>query len=342
MGIANTNGAGQDDILFDPNVFGTTPRTINLAGALPEINTSLSINGPGAKLLTVRRDTGGDYGVFNAPNVGFELALSRMTISNGLTSGFGGGLYSLSRASIAQVAFTGNDAAAGGGLSLVNADGTVKDSTFSGNAADSAGGGIYLQANNHSLRVIDTTLSGNSAVLGGGGIENAAQDGTQSLVEIVNSTIAHNDAPSGGGIEAFTQIASGSAAAITLRNSIVANNTLTNLATFSICDGCSPTIVSLGYNLTDDPTTEFLDQPNDRVDTDPLLRPLADNGGPTKTHALKPGSPALDSGDRSGSNADQRGYLRAYDQPGVTNIGDGSDIGALEQDDTLLRDGFDG
>jgi len=64
--------------------------------------------------------------------------------------------------------------------------------------------------------------------------------------------------------------------------------------------------------------------------------------GPTKTHALKPGSPALDSGDRSGSNADQRGYLRAYDQPGVTNIGDGSDIGALEQDDTLLRDGFDG
>jgi len=342
MGIANINGAGQDDILFDPNVFGATPQTINLAGALPEINTSLTINGPGAKLLTVRRDTGGDYGVFNAPNGGFELALSGMTISNGLTSGFGGGLYSVSRTSVAQVAFTGNDAAAGGGLSLVNADGTVKDSTFSGNAADSAGGGIYFQANNHSLRVIDTTLSGNSAVLGGGGIENASQDGTQSLVEIVNSTVADNDAPSGGGVEAFTQVASGSAAAITLRNSIVANNTLPNLATLSICDGCSPTIVSLGYNLTDDPTPVYLDQPTDWIDTDPMLRPLADNGGPTKTHALKPGSPALDAGDRSGSNTDQRGYQRPYDQSGPTNVSDGSDIGAFEQDDTLFSDGFDG
>jgi hypothetical protein len=106
--------------------------------------------------------------------------------------------------------------------------------------------------------------------------------------------------------------------------------------------GGSASIVSLGYNLTDDPTTAYLDQLTDWINTDPLLRPLADNGGPTKTHALKPGSPALDSGDRSGLNTDQRGFLRPYDQPGLTNVSDGSDIGALEQDDTLFRDGFDG
>ena len=156
------------------------------------------------------------------------------------------------------------------------------------------------------------------------------------------STIVGNSSPSGGGVEAYRQVAAASDARITLRNTIVANNALPNLSATAACAGCSAEIVSLGYNLTNDPTPVFLDQLTDWIDTDPLLRPLADNGGPTKTHALKPGSPALDSGDRSGSNSDQRGYQRPYDQPGVTNISDGSDIGALEQDDTLFRDGFDG
>ena len=62
----------------------------------------------GAKLLTVRRDTGGDYRVFNAPNGGLELALSGLTISNGRAADIGGGLVSLSRASMARLAFAGN------------------------------------------------------------------------------------------------------------------------------------------------------------------------------------------------------------------------------------------
>lgn len=343
MGIANINGAGQDDIVFDPSVFGTTPQTINLAGALPDIATSLSINGPGAKLLTVRRDTGGDYRVFNAPNGGLELALSGLTISNGRAADIGGGLVSLSRASMAQLAFASNYAGFnGGGLAIGFADGTVKDSTFSSNSAGSAGGGIYFQAYNETLRISGSTISGNDATLGGGGVENFAENGAPSHVDVVNSTIAGNTAPSGGGIEAYSQSTAGSASVVTLRNSIVADNTPSNLAELSICDGCSADIASHGYNLTDDATAQYLDQPTDQVATDPLLRPLADNGGPTRTHALKPGSPALDAGDRSGSNRDQRGYLRGYDQPAVTNIGDGSDIGALEQDDTLFRDGFGG
>ena len=173
-------------------------------------------------------------------------------------------------------------------------------------------------------------------------MENDAENSAPGHVEIVNSTIAGNTAPSGGGVEAYSQSAAGSASVVTLRNSIVANNTPSNLAELSICDGCSADIASHGYNLTDDPTPQYLDQPTDQFGTDPLLRPLADNGGPTRTHALKPGSPALDSGDRSGSNRDQRGYLRGYDQTAVANVGDGSDIGALEQDDTLFRDGFGG
>ena len=343
MGLANLDGAGQDDILFDPDVFGATPQTINLAGALPDIQSSISVNGPGAKLLTVRRDTGGDYGVFSAGS-GHEVAFSGLTMSNGRAADFGGGLVSFSRTSLAQVALTGNYAGTnGGGLDVIFADATVKDSTFSGNSAGSSGGGIAFEVlGQNTLRLTSATISGNDAPSGGGGLEEFSQYGGLGRVEIVNSTIAGNTAPSGGGIEAYSQGDGGSIESITLRNSIVANNTLPNLSASGNCAGCIAGIVSLGYNLTDDTTMQFLDQPTDWIDTDPLLRPLADNGGPTKTHALKPGSPALDSGNGSGSFTDQRGFERPYDQPGVTNISDGSDIGALEQDDSLFHDGFDG
>lgn len=65
---------------------------------------------------------------------------------------------------------------------------------------------------------------------------------------------------------------------------------------------------------------------------DPLLGPLADNGGPTPTHALRFNSPALDSGSSSGLATDQRGIARPVDSPEVANVegGDGSDIGAYE------------
>ena len=342
MLLANANSPSPVDILFDPNVFGT-PQTINLAGALPDIATSLSVIGPGAKLLTVRRDTGGDYRVFNAPSGGFELAFSGLTISNGV-GGFGGGaLHTFSRLSIAQVAAVGNSETGGlggGAVALIGADGTIKDSTFSGNGTAGAGGAIYFQGSNSQLRVLNSTISGNNAAFGGG-VGILADGGVTTNLEMTSSTIATNSAPTNGGVDVFAQNNPAAASIIRLRNSIVARNTLPNMGTGTFGGG-GASIVSLGYNLTDDPTPVFLDQATDWINTDPLLRPLSDNGGPTKTHALKPGSPALDSGNRSGSNADQRGLVRPYDQPGVTNISDGSDIGALEQDDSLFHDGFDG
>ncbi|HEY2395488.1 MAG TPA: choice-of-anchor Q domain-containing protein [Rudaea sp.] len=340
MLLANSNSPSPVDILFDPNVFAT-PQTINLASALPDINTSLSVNGPGAKLLTVRRDTGGDYRIFNV-NGGYEAAFSGLTISNGAGSA-GAGLACSSRLALAQTSFTGNSDTSnygGGGLALFGADGTIKDSTFSGNNTGGSGGGILFQGNQSVLRVTNTTISANVAGFGGGISTLNLTDGLTTL-ELASSTIANNTAPANGGVDVYTQDSLAVLATARLRNSIVANNSLPNLGVGNAGGGAA-TIVSLGYNLTDDATAIFLDLVSDQVNTDPMLRPLADNGGPTKTHALKPGSPALDAGDRSGSNADQRGYQRPYDQPGVTNVGDGSDIGALEQDDTLFRDGFDG
>ncbi len=71
----------------------------------------------------------------------------------------------------------------------------------------------------------------------------------------------------------------------------------------------------------------------DQKNTDPKLAPLGDNGGPTFTHALLIGSPAIDKGkDLSGTGKDQRGLTRPNDDPSITNAagGDGSDIGAFE------------
>jgi hypothetical protein len=63
-----------------------------------------------------------------------------------------------------------------------------------------------------------------------------------------------------------------------------------------LSDGFS-TIRSDGYNVSSDDGNGYLNGPGDQIHTDPLLGPLQDNGGPTFTHALLPGSPAIDSGD---------------------------------------------
>jgi hypothetical protein len=86
----------------------------------------------------------------------------------------------------------------------------------------------------------------------------------------------------------------------------------------------------LGHNLEDGDTCN-LDQPTDLVNTDPLLQPLGDNGGPTETHALAEGSPAVDQGSCAGLATDQRGYPRPVDIPGVADADDGCDIGAYER-----------
>src|SRR4029453_14322969 len=91
------------------------------------------------------------------------------------------------------------------------------------------------------------------------------------------------------------------------------------------------TITSLGYNLSTDSAGGFLSQPTDLVNTNPLLGPLRDNGGPTFTHALLCGSPAIDAGTNfTGSATDQTGALRPFDYPTVVNVADATDIGAFE------------
>jgi CSLREA domain-containing protein len=336
---ANIN-PDQNDILFDSALFGVVPQTINLASALPFIDSSLSINGPSAKLLTLRRDTGGDYRILHSPNGTRELALSGITLSNG--RGDGGGIRSLCRTSIAEVSIQNNadiGGIGGGGIQLVFADGTIKNSSITNNTTSASGGGIHFQPFNQRLRFINTTLSGNQAGIDSGAIIAANQDGSTAVLEISNSTIVNNTAPVNGGILAFTQGNPASVMNVLLRNTIIANNTLPNLNALSAAG--TPQITSQGFNLSNDNGTVFLNQATDKINTNPQLSPLADNGGPTRTHAPLSNSPAIDAAGFNG-NRDQIGYARGVDVAGVVNAigGDGSDIGAVELP-LLFRDGFE-
>ena len=94
-------------------------------------------------------------------------------------------------------------------------------------------------------------------------------------------------------------------------------------------------VTSLGYNFSSDDGGGFLTGMGDQINTDPMLGPLQDNGGPTFTHALLTGSPAIDAGKTSQpATRDQRGagFVRTFDNASIANAngGDGTDIGAYE------------
>jgi hypothetical protein len=200
----------------------------------------------------------------------------------------------------------------GGGLSSGGTL-TVTGSTLSRNSASRSGGGIY-NLNIGTLTVTDSTFSGNSAIYGGGGIANLG------TLTVTNCTLSGNSATfsTGGGISEYPS------ATTHCRNSLLAGNTAPG------SPDLGGTLTSQGHNLIGDGTGGSGYDPTDLVGTsaapiDPLLGPLQDNGGPTQTHALLPGSPAIDAGNNVyASMWDQRG-------PGFPRIIHGTiDIGAFE------------
>ncbi|MFL6505950.1 MAG: choice-of-anchor Q domain-containing protein, partial [Candidatus Udaeobacter sp.] len=179
------------------------------------------------------------------------------------------------------------------------------NSTISGNFASSYGGGIACGKSG--LTVINSTISGNSAGAYGGGIVGGSFD-----MMIVNSTVSGNSAPTCGGVCGGMEIA----------------NTILNANASGNIDG---TVTSQGYNISSDDGGGLLTGPGDQINTDPLLGPLRNHGGPTLTHMPMRGSPAIDAGDPNFTpppDHDQRGacFLRVF--------GGRIDVGSVE---TQLR-----
>jgi hypothetical protein len=295
--------------------------TINLAGPLPDLARNVSIEGPGSDLMTVRRDTGVDYSIFQV-DAGVTVSISGLTISNGNGSD-SSGIYDLGTLTVTGCTISGNmgdgittslgtlltvtnstmSNNTGAGI-ICNGIAMVTNCTISGNMR----GGIYSGG---TLTVSSSTIAGNSG-LNGGGIFNAA------TLTVSNSTIAGNSATvHGGGIYTL----SGSMSA---RNTIIAENKA------SEGPDVYGNLGSQGHNLLGDPqdVTGFnLD--TDLVHVDPLLGPLQDNGGPTFTMALLPGSPAIGAGDPTNDPAtDQRGFPRL--------VNGTIDIGAFEVQGTAV------
>ena len=272
-------GSGTDTITF------TVSGTITLGSTLPEITSSgLTIDGSGQS-ITISGNN--DVRVMSV-DAGAVLTLKYLTVANG-NAGFGG------------VADPNTE---GGGIYNAGGTLTVTNCTFSGNRA-AVGGGIDGYG---TFAVVNSTFSGNSASTQGGGINN----GAPSTLSITNSTFSGTSAPSGsgGGILNYS--------ALNLANTILANNTGGDCALASSPFGLG-TLNASGMNLVKDGSCGASSDPSNFIVADPMLGPLANNGGPTMSMALLTGSPAIDTADDAicaappVNNIDQRGEPRSVD-----------------------------
>ncbi|MEM8943643.1 MAG: choice-of-anchor Q domain-containing protein [Planctomycetota bacterium] len=301
--------------------------TIALTGGRFTVTQNVTVVGLGADQLTISGENASRIFVFG----GGTYALSGLDLANGFTDGTGGAINaqpghdltitdSIIRDSRADLA--------GGGISAVQGTLTLVGSAILNNSTGFQGGGINILSSPGS-NIINTTISGNSTGgggLGGGGIQNFATAGGPSLVTLANVTMVDNTAPNGGTIS--TNVTVGAISATTqYRDSIFSTTSASNITQTA---GGLATNVSLGHNISSNGQGN-LSATGDLPSTDPLLGPLQDNGGTTPTHALLPGSPAIDAGN-STLTTDQRGLTRPADLDSVANAagGNGSDIGAFE------------
>ena len=299
INMANSS-AGADTIEFDAGLSGGS---IGLSSGQLLISDSLTINGLGANFLTVDAQMN-NFRVFNITDNSSSLIdvfINDLTITGGNVFGSGGGIQTVESLTITNSTISGNSTGfRGGGIYSVGGDTTIVNSTISGNNSASDGGGIYSYI--ETINITNSTISGNSAGGRGGGIFFYGSSG-----RVTNSTIAGNSASSGGGITEYY-------GEIILTNTIIANNTGGDCISFSISNNNI-------NNLIEDGTC------NPLLSGDPNLGPLQNNGGPTETHELLPGSIAIDAGDNAGAAGlmfDQRG-------PGFDRVLNGTvDIGAVE------------
>ena len=325
--VTNTNDSGPGSLrqaLFDANDGDTinfdsslNGQKITLTSGELNVDKDVTISGPGADHLAV--DGNAQSPVFYV-NPGTTVAIDGLTVENGYDdspNGAGGifnwnALLTVSRCTIignsgggiSNEGFRGSatlmvtncivNGNYGGGIENGAVEGgallTITNSTISGNSGD-FGGGISNSANPGGaiVAVSNSTLSGNSADYGGG-IGNACSVGGVSEVTVSNSTLSGNSATGNGG--GIYNVRAGTSATVELSNTIL-NAGGSGVNIFNN-DG---TVTSHGYNLSSDAGGGYLAGPGDQINTDPLLSPLQDNGGPTFTHALLPGSPAISAGD---------------------------------------------
>jgi hypothetical protein len=279
-------------------------------------------------------------------------------------SGRGGGVYAQGKVTIRSSTLSGNSAESlGGGFLGGPTGGEISESNISGNFAAS-GGGMFnfgglavkfstIHANTATiggairsegdLRVLDSTLSGNFAAIG------SAISILSAPVEVTRSTITGNhatNAPSGGGALSLA-LTGGAVNQLVVRNSIIAGNTSAagspdvNLSGdaaqsfhFSLIGNNSGSNLVAAPVGSPDALGNLIGTSSNPIN--PLLGMLGDNGGPTFTHALLAGSPAVNAGDPDASPGEDD--VPPHDQRGAPYkrvSGARIDIGAFELQPTI-------
>jgi beta-glucanase (GH16 family) len=262
-----------------------------LAGGILN-NGSLTLEHVSVTQNTMATDAGdfwqGGGGIYNGDGATFNLIDSRVTNNQARWSG--GGVYS-----------------------FFNTTTTIVRSTISGNVSGDVGGAIRSLGN---MTITNSTLSGNQST----GWHGGAIFQTDGDISITNSTIANNIAPDYAPSTFFIGQFGGSfVPTLTLTNSIITGNHWYACERFA--SGTVGNVVSGGNNVVQDDSCNPV--ASDLIGADPLLGPLADNGGPTLTQALLAGSPAIDAAnDAVCPPTDQRGITRPQ--------GTHCDIGAYE------------
>jgi hypothetical protein len=402
--VTNTNDSGPGSLrqaLADANdgdtiTFAVTG-TIGLTSGELLVDKSIVISGPGAKDLAI--DGNAKDRVFHIAS-GQTVTISGLTVTNGHTTGFGGGIHNdHARLTLNSCTITNSSASFPGLGGAIHNDGETIDgvATLEINnclVTKNSGGAIYndaLQGGTATLVITYSTVSNNNdsdAINNDGWSCTFCGNGTTS-VQITNSWITGNPANAissdtgrancGNSCPTTVSITnstiSGNGGAVhnsTLSNTVVNNSTISdngigiyndqvsmgssvfnstmsnNGVELSV-SGPSPlnigntvfkvsagghsivsdggVVMSQGYNISSDDGGGYLTGPGDQINTDPILGPLQDNGGPTLTHALLPGSPAINAGDPNfvgPPDYDQRG-------PGFDRVRGGRiDVGSFE------------
>ncbi|MBI3836295.1 MAG: hypothetical protein HY287_18405 [Planctomycetes bacterium] len=358
--------ASSDTIVFNPSLSGAI---ITLTTGELLINKDLTMTGPTGGITVDGNNSGRVFDI----QTGVQATIFNVTIRNGSAAGggLGGGILNNGALTLGNSIVNNNAATGGGGGIANNGTLTLNNSTVGNNTVPSTGGGI---SNNGTTTLSNSTVSSNTAPIGGG----MFNSGTMTLS---NSTVSNNTASGGGGIyntgtttlnnstfssNTATNIGGGiyNGGTLTLSNctvssnssvtgggihvaagSAILKNTILAKGTGNNCTDPQNLITSQGHNLDSDGTCGFAGI-GDFSGIDPRLAPLANNGGPTQTHALCTGpgaphpscgavaSPAIDAVPYPADCTDTAGNPIAIDQRGVVRpqpVGGNCDIGAYEE-----------
>jgi hypothetical protein len=359
-------GAGPvviSDTLVAGNSAGASGQTNGGGGGLQVQAGTVALTG-----VTIENNSAPDGGglVTVADNESpLHLTINRSTIRNNTATGSdnplegtGGGIRlslavedsagSSTMVAVNDTLISNNTAVNGGGIGMgllqpasqhliqltLNRSAVINNQAQGTGTQQGNGGGILNI--NAVLHLVNSTISGNTASGNpqaqfsgvGGGIANG-RTGLPTTITMTNTSVISNTALAGGGI--LNALAAGDTGpVVNFGNSLIAGNTALGGAAFGpSCLNQGGTLVSLGHNLDQNNNCGFTTA-GDQTGVDPLIGALADNGGPTPTHALMDNSPAIDAADSATCPAtDQRGVARPQSLA--------CDIGAYEATDVQFR-----